>query len=99
VLIERAAFVIVAVNGGELLTRSPHGNAILVDLSTPHAIAPEIGAVTIDQLPPPDGALVERGVSDATLLIEDELAALARWIATRQEPRWTTLLTPVPGAA
>jgi len=93
-LLADAAFAIVAVSGGELLTTVGSGAPILIDLSTPHAIAPALRPITIDQLPAPAGALVERGVTEASEVIAAEVAATARWIRTRQEPRWATLLEP-----
>lgn len=86
-----AAFAIVAVHGGEILTANP-GGTLLVDLSMPHAIAPELGAITVDLLPAPEGALVERGVAEANVLLDLELAETARWIRTRREPRWQHVL-------
>lgn len=95
VLLEQVSFAIVAVSGGELLRAAPRPGTILVDLSTPHAIAPELAAVTIDQLPAPEGALVERGVADASAVIAAEVAAATRWIRTRHEPRWDRVLEPI----
>lgn len=93
-LLRDAAFAIVAVSGGELLTSLSGNTPILIDLSTPHAIAPMLQPITIDQLPAPAGALVERGVTEASEVIADEVAAMVRWIRTRQEPRWESLLEP-----
>lgn len=94
-LLERSEFAIVAVTGGELLSSAPGGDVILVDLSTPHAIARSLHPLTVDDLPPPEGALVERGVLEAAQVVDDELAATLEWMRTRSDPRWTHVVEPV----
>ena len=80
-----ASFAVVAVAGGELLTDRHGSAAILVDLSMPHAVAPALRPVTVDELPPPERVAVSTGIAEATKLIDEDVEALARWADSRHE--------------
>lgn len=80
-----AEFAVVAVSGGELVASRADSQAIFVDLSMPHAIADGLGAIRIDELPPPTGVQVTTGVAEASALIDSEVAELDRWLTSRQD--------------